>query len=89
VEKADGFNARVLFETLSTVTVLSLLLSIIGNRMGTKQINMVPIDNFLHIWPRNFGIALWFELLVAQPIARFVMKQMHISKERKGENLNI
>lgn len=84
VEKADGFNARVLFETLFTVTVLSILLSIIGNWIGTKQISMAPIENFLHIWPRNFGIALWIELLGAQPIARCVMKQMHMSQERKG-----
>jgi hypothetical protein len=89
VEKADGFNARVLFETLFTVGVLSILLTIIGNWIGTKQISMAPFENFLQIWPRNFGIALWIELLVAQPIARFAMKQLHMSQARKEESLNV
>jgi hypothetical protein len=89
VEKADGFNARVLFETLFTVGVLSILLTIIGNWIGTKQISMAPFENFLQIWPRNFGIALWIELLVAQPIARFAMKQLHMSQARKAESLNV
>jgi hypothetical protein len=89
LEKVDGFNARVLFETLFTVTVLSILLTIIGNWIGTKQISMAPFENFLQIWPRNFGIALWIELLVAQPIARFAMKQLHMSQARKAESLNV
>jgi hypothetical protein len=89
VEKTDGFNARVLFETLFTVTVLSILLTIIGNWIGTKQISMAPFESFLQVWPWNFGIALWIELLVAQPIARFAMKQLHMSQAHKAESLNV
>ncbi|HBS44377.1 MAG TPA: hypothetical protein DEA91_07845, partial [Paenibacillus sp.] len=55
--------------TLLNVTVLSILLSIIGTWVGTKQISLEPLKNFLYIWSRNFGIAFWIELLVAQPIA--------------------
>ena len=83
VGQTDGFNARILLNTLLNVTVLSICLSIIGTWVGTKEISMEPFQNFLHIWPRNFGIAFWIELLVAQPIARFVMKKMHESQERK------
>lgn len=47
------------------------------------EFNTVNFENFLHIWPRNFGIAFWIELLIAQPIARFVMKKMHIMQRNK------
>lgn len=88
VGQTDGFNARVLLNTVLNVTVLSLWLSIIGTWIGTKQISLEPFGNFLHIWPRNFGIAFWIELLVAQPIARFAMKQIHLSQDRKAESVN-
>lgn len=83
VGQTDGFNARVLLNTLLNVTVLSILLSIIGTWVGMREISMEPFQNFLHIWPRNFGIAFWIELLIAQPIARFFMKKLHENQERK------
>ncbi len=88
VGKTDGFNARVLLNTLLNVTVLSILLSIIGTWVGTKEVSLEPFKNYLHIWPRNFGIAFWIELLVAQPIARFVMKTLHARHDRKTETVN-
>lgn len=88
VGKTDGFNARVLLNTLMNVTVLSILLSIIGTWVGTKEVSLEPFKNYLHIWPRNFGIAFWIELLVAQPIARFVMKTLHARQDRKAETVN-
>ena len=83
VGKTDGFNARVLLTIVLNVTILSLLLSVIGTWVGTGKISMAPFENFLHIWPRNFGIAFWIEVLVAQPIARFVMKKMHARQDRQ------
>lgn len=77
VGQTDGFNARVLLNTLLNVTVLSLCLSIIGSWVGNAKFSFDPFKNFLHIWPRNFGIAFWIELIIAQPIARFVMKKIH------------
>ncbi|WP_379129709.1 hypothetical protein [Paenibacillus sp. sgz500958] len=69
----DGFNARVLLNTLLNVTVLSLWLS---------------FEHFFHIWPRNFGVAFWIEILIAQPIARFAMKKLHLSQARKALTVN-
>ncbi|MET3657102.1 MULTISPECIES: hypothetical protein [Sporosarcina] len=88
VGQSDGFNARILLNTLLNVTVLSIILSIIGTWVGTKQISLEPFKNFFHIWPRNFGIAFWIELLVAQPIARFAMKRLHARQGRKAESVN-
>lgn len=84
ISKTDGFNACVLLNTLLNVTVLSICLSIIGSWVGNGQISMDPIKNFFYIWPRNFAIAFWIELLIAQPIARFVMKKLHESQEAKA-----
>lgn len=83
VGPTDGFNARVLFNTLFNVMVLSILLTIIGTWVGMKSISLVPFENFFYIWPRNFAIAFWIELLLAQPIARCVMKQIHLRQDRK------
>ena len=38
---------------------------------------MEPIIGFFYKWPRNFAISLGVELLIAQPIARFVMLKYH------------
>ena len=70
------------------VTVLSILLTIIGTWAGTKQTSLAPFQNFLHIWPGNFGVAFWIELLVARPIARFAMKELHARQDRKPEEVN-
>ncbi|WP_258297916.1 hypothetical protein [Paenibacillus peoriae] len=77
VGQTDGFNARVLLNTLLNVAVLSILLTIIGTWVGTKQISLEPFQNFFHSWFRNFGVAFWIELLIAQPIARVAMKKIH------------
>ncbi|TSI05134.1 hypothetical protein [Lysinibacillus sp. BW-2-10] len=75
VGKTDGFNARVLLNIVLNVTCLSILLTIIGKWVGMKEITLEPIENFLRVWPRNFGVAFWIELLIAQPIACFTMKK--------------
>ena len=88
VGQTDGFNARVLLNTLLNVTVLSIWLTIIGTWVGTGKISLEPLANFHHIWPRNFGVAFWIELLIAQPIARAVMKQLHLRQDRKKAEAN-
>ncbi|WP_110926861.1 hypothetical protein [Bacillus massiliglaciei] len=81
----DGFNARVLLTIVLNVTVLSILLTIIGTWVGTKQISLDPIQNFFPKWFRNFGVAFWIELVIAQPIARFAMKKLHEKQTVKQE----
>ncbi|MEK3697487.1 hypothetical protein NYE33_10965 [Paenibacillus sp. FSL R10-2199] len=86
--QTDGFNARILLNILLNVTVLSVSLSVIGTWVGTGNVSLEPVRNFLHIWPRNFGIAFWIELLVAQPIARLAMKTLHARQDRKAQSVN-
>ncbi len=89
IGKTDGFNARVLMNTFFNVTVLSVLLTIIGTWVGSKQISLEPFQNFFLSWFRNFGVAFWIELIVAQPIARFVMKKIHKRKANRAETVNV
>ena len=88
VGQTDGFNARVLLNTLLNVTVLSILLTVIGTWVGTKQISLEPFQNFFLSWFRNFGVAFWIELLIAQPIARFAMKKIHARQAVQADSVN-
>ncbi|MFC5464822.1 hypothetical protein [Lederbergia graminis] len=83
VKPTDSFNARVLFTILFSVTILSILLTVIGSWIGMREFSLEPLKNFFYIWPRNFFIAFWVEVLIAQPIARFAMKKLHASQGRK------
>ena len=86
VEPTDGFNTRVLFTILFSVTILSMLLTIIGPWIGMGKISMAPFETFFYVWPRNFFIAFWVEVLIAQPIARMAMKRLHESQSKKLAN---
>ncbi|SDW35712.1 hypothetical protein [Paenibacillus sp. PDC88] len=88
VGQTDGFNARVLLNIVMNVTVLSVLLTIIGTWVGMRQISLEPFHNFFPTWFRNFGVAFWIELLVAQPIARFAMKKIHASQANRAANIS-
>lgn len=79
----DGFNARILLNIVMNVTILSLTLTVIGTWVGTGQISTDIFTRFFPTWFRNFGVAFWIEVIVAQPIARFVMVKIHENKDRK------
>lgn len=86
VRQTDSFSAHVLWNTLLNVTVISMCMSIIGVWVGTASFDLAPFQNFFQTWPRNFGTAFWIEMLIAQPIARFVMKKMH--KQQNNTQIN-
>lgn len=77
VKPTDGFNAKILFNILFSVTILSIFLTVIGSWIGMKEISMQPIYDFFYKWPRNWFISFWVEALIAQPIARLAMKKLH------------
>lgn len=81
-DATDGFNAKILFTIFFTVIGMSLSMTVIGDMMG-NGISLASFAALAH-WPRNFCIALFCELLIAQPPARFVMKKLH---ERQENNM--
>lgn len=89
VAKDDSFNSHIIINTLCTVFLMSILLTVIGTWIGMRQITMEPIRMFFYKWPRNFAISLGVELLVAQPIARLVMLKLHTISDKKQNNCNL
>lgn len=81
IAKEDSFNAHIIVETLCTVFLMSIFLTVIATWIGVGKISMEPIRMFFYKWPRNFSIAFAVEIFVAQPIARWVMLKMHSREE--------
>lgn len=76
-EPTDGFNTRILFNILFCVTGMSATMTIIGGMIGAGKFTLEPFETFFMHWPRNFCVAFWCEILLAQPTARKVMKLIH------------
>lgn len=74
----DSFNAKLLFTILFTVLGMSFFMTFIGDVVGHGLVvNTGTLSRFVMAWPRNFGVVLALELLVAQPVARKVMVMIH------------
>ena len=84
---SDGFNARILFNMVLCVTMMSASMSFLGPFVGeilSGEITWNCAYDWIDRWPTNFFVAFWVEMLVAQPAARAVMKHMHLWKLRSG-----
>ncbi len=88
VDSKDSFNSHIIINILCTVFLMSIFLTIIGSWIGTMNISFEPFINFFYKWPRNFAIAFAVELLIAQPVARFVILKFHEYFDSK-ENLKL
>ena len=85
VKKDDSFNSHIVINTLCTVFLMSIFLTVIGTWIGSRHISLEPIRMFFYKWPRNFTVAFGVELLIAQPIARVVMLKLHSKQDEKLE----
>ena len=85
VDEKDSFNSHIIVNVLCTVFLMSIFLTVIGTWIGNMQISIDPIKKFFYLWPRNFSIAFAVELLIAQPIARFILLKLHIYQDSKKE----
>ncbi|WP_195988097.1 hypothetical protein [Clostridium sp. D53t1_180928_C8] len=88
VKRDDSFNAHIIVNTICTVFLMSIFLTVIGSWIGMRNISMEPIRMFFYKWPRNFAIAFAVEILIAQPIARFVMIKIHSINDNKKKDYN-
>lgn len=85
INKEDSFNSHIIVNTLCTVFLMSIFLTVIATWIGVGKISMEPIRMFFYKWPRNFSIAFAVEIFVAQPIARWVMVKMNSREESNKE----
>ncbi|MCR5667287.1 MAG: DUF2798 domain-containing protein [Eubacterium sp.] len=81
-EPSDGFNAKILFNILFVVLGMSGIMTFLGPVLFMNPVKGAIMEWPLH-WPRNFCVAMWCELLFAQPIARQVMKRWHNYQDSK------
>lgn len=77
--QTDGFNARTMFKIFFTVIGMSLFMTMVACLIN-RGFTVDALLGFVNMWPRNFAIVLFWELLIAQPIARGVMKLIHREK---------
>jgi hypothetical protein len=85
----DSFHPTVTIDILCNVLLLSVALSVIGFWIGTGRISMEPITGFFGRWPRNFTIALFIEMLIAQPIARAVLQKYHERADQRAASTEL
>lgn len=85
VTKSDSFNAHIIINTLFTVLLMSVFLTVFGTWIGSRHISTEPIEKFFYKWPRNFAISFAVESCIAQPIARRVMLIVHKHSDTKSK----
>lgn len=85
VSRDDSFNAHIVVNILCTVFMMSIFLTVIGTWIGSRHVSIEPIRMFFYKWPRNFSISFAVELLIAQPIARFVMLKLHTAADARKQ----
>lgn len=79
-EPTDSFYTKITFSIIACVLMMSMLMTLIGPTIGhifQGESITLAIQDWPSNWPRNFCFAFWYEMLVAQPIARAVMKYIH------------
>ena len=88
-EPTDGFNTRIVFNIIFCVTMMSMSMTLIGGIIGQGIGALIgggtvdiaeTVMIWPEIWPRNFCIAFWVEMLIAQPAARKAMVMIHRSR---------
>lgn len=78
----DSFKTQIWINTLCNVFIISALMTLIGSAIGQRSIPVHTLKNFFEIWPRNFGLALLIEGIIAQPVARLFMQHYHVKIDK-------
>lgn len=67
--------AFMLFNSIFIVTFMSIIMTIIGGIIGGE--NFIDIlNNYFNIWPRNFCMAFFLNMLIASPVCNFLYKKL-------------
>lgn len=64
--------------------LMSIVLTVVGTWIGSRQVSMAPIRTFFYKWPRNIAISFAVEAFIAQPVARLVMTELHRKQDAKA-----
>lgn len=83
VSETDSVNAKILFNCIFIVTMMSVTMTIIGGVIGGDNIVTV-LNQFFERWPRNFVAAIILNVFVAGPISRFILSKV---QQKNDENI--
>lgn len=83
-EEGDSFRVRMVMDALCGVLLMSVFMTVLGTWIGQRAITAEPLKNFFNLWPRNFAVSFAVEALIAQPIARYVMRRLHESTDGRS-----
>lgn len=84
VAKGDSFRAHIFADTVCSVFLISVILTLVGPWIGTWHVSTDSVTHFFENWPRNFMIAFVVEALLAQPVARLVFRGHHHRVDKRG-----
>ncbi len=76
----DSFYTMITMSIIVTVLLMSIIMTLVGPAIGhifQGDSIMLAVRDWPAAWPRNFCAAFWCEMLLAQPIARALMKYLH------------
>lgn len=82
-KERSNTSVMVVLNAILIVPLMSLIMTFLGELIGGTPIGEV-VSTYLTVWPRNFCIAMFCNLLVAGPLARLVLKgfQKYFDKKR-------
>lgn len=86
-DPADSFYPKIVFNIIACVLMMSMIMTFVGPEIGDLVQGIVTLDplyDWPQNWPVNFCVAFWVEMLVAQPLARAVMRWKHTRPKKEG-----
>lgn len=87
VAETDSVNAKILFNCVFIVTMMSIIMTYAGSMLGGESIKGIS-SKFFTVWPRNFWAAFFVNIVLAGPISRAVLRFIQRNKMAVGDELS-
>lgn len=74
--------AFILFNVIFIVTFMSMIMTVIGSLIGGESLNFI-LNNYFNVWPRNFCVAFFLNLLIASPFCNYFINKLENLKVKE------
>ncbi len=86
IKPGDSMNVAICYNLIICALLMSMSMSFLGPLAGMIVEGHASLSAAAEAWTavvvRNFAVAFWVEMLIAQPAARRVMVMLHKRRER-------
>ncbi|WP_294467031.1 hypothetical protein [uncultured Anaerofustis sp.] len=65
-----------MFNVIFIVTAMSLIMTVVGAVIAGEYVNEI-LSNYFLIWTRNFCATFFINIILAEPISRFVATKVN------------